>query len=147
MVTLSQQNGLWGNLTLGKTPYKVSKYGCLITSLSMLTDYFGDYKSPKYFAKYGTFTKAGMFDWNCLPNISKLKLLTRYNFRNDIMIKDALREQAKACILQVNKNHFVVALGTSLLGGYRIADPWDAKKKTTRAYNNNITGVRVITTK
>ena len=62
------------------------------------------------------------------------------------MILDGLKDPHKTCILQVNKNHFVLALGKNLTGGYKIADPWTGKISTTKVYNNNITGCRIIST-
>jgi hypothetical protein len=133
-------------MRLGNTPFTVGRYGCLITDLSMISDYFHDYKSPKYFAKYGRFQPDGQFIWTSLPEISKLVLVDRSNGRNDEMIMKGLKDPKLTAILQVNKNHFVLALGKSLLGGYNIADPWTGKKSTTRYYGNNITGARIIST-
>lgn len=44
---------------LGKSPYTVSQYGCLITSIAMVSTYYGSSVTPDYIARNGSFSSGG----------------------------------------------------------------------------------------
>lgn len=49
-----------GNDTyLGKSPYTIHQYGCLITSIAMISTYYGGGTTPDYIARNGSFSSGG----------------------------------------------------------------------------------------
>lgn len=144
MVILSQQDPRWAKITLGKSNYTVGRYGCTTTGISMASDYFKNYHNPGYMAQHLEYTDEGYILWQSLSEV-ELKLLDRFYGKRDEKIKEAIKNPKKVCILQVNNNHWVVATGVSIFGGYNIADPWYGDKSTTRRYKNNITGGAILT--
>lgn len=42
----NQRDSLWGNMSLGGSPYSVAEYGCLVTSVSMLASHYGKNIKP-----------------------------------------------------------------------------------------------------
>ena len=130
-------------MKLGESVCTVGRYGCLITGISMFLDYFGRYKDPGLLASILEFTKDGLILWGSLHRVG-LKLDKRGYGRNDSDIQAALKNPATVCILQVQGNHWVLATGKRLLGGYNIADPWFGDRSTTGRYGNSITGYAII---
>jgi len=133
MKTLSQKNPAWGYQKIGDSNATIASYGCLITSLSMLSDWYGKYKNPSWMAKNLKFTKDGLLYWNSITSSElPMKFVYRYYSRDDKKIKEILYSKDNACILRVVLNHYqhwVVLLGYSRLYGYKIADPIDGKVK------------------
>ena len=148
MVHLSQQDPRWAKEHLGKSKITVGRYGCTTTCISMLSDYFECFASPKELAVsqvIGTellgYTNDGLIIWQTL-NLKHMAFAARLRSRNDFEIEKSLKDPRKAVILQVNDGaHWVVAIGKVplLRNVYWVIDPWDGKKKTTRAFRN-ITG-------
>lgn len=131
MITLSQRDKRWASEKLGASPFIVGRYGCTITCLSMLSDHFNAFKTPRYLARYLKYTKDGLVYWNSLPQSLPFKLKKRLYQRNDKEILESLDEPDEAVILQVDNYHWVVACGVYRFAPwiYRIADPWIGKKK------------------
>lgn len=42
----NQRDSLWGNMSLGGSPYSVAEYGCLVSSVSMVASHFGKNIKP-----------------------------------------------------------------------------------------------------
>jgi peptidoglycan hydrolase CwlO-like protein len=42
----NQRDSLWGNISLGGSPYNVAEYGCLVTSVSMIASHYGKSIKP-----------------------------------------------------------------------------------------------------
>lgn len=149
MQFLSQRNPIWADVKIGQSPINLGRYGCTITCLSMATDYFTKGKgwiAPDSIAIKQKFTKDGLILWSQL-NFACMSFLKRGYGRNDIEIIEAINNPDKVVILQVENYHWVLALGKSLLGGYRIADPWIGKESTTRSYKDQVTGYAIFTRK
>lgn len=142
MQILSQRDPRWASKFLGKSKSTVGRYGCTITSISMLLDYFKKYKNPGFLADNLVFTKEGLIIWGSLPTVG-FQLEKRFYGNDTTLIDAALKHPNKGVIIQVENYHWVLGLGKSIFGGYRIADPWFGDISTTRRYKS-ITGGAVI---
>ena len=139
MVILSQRNPRWSKCKIGVSSLLVGRFGCTVTAMSMLTDYFGIWGSPEQIAGHNEwFTKDGLVTWKNL-NLKAMKFEKRLYNRVDTEIMASVEDPDKAVILEVDYSHWVVCLGRNIFGKYRIADPWDGKKKLITAYGE-ITG-------
>ena len=151
MLILKQSDPKWGSTKMNGSYATLSRYGCLVTSLSMLSSYFGAYRTPKALAKGLSFTKEGLLIWGSMPKLLPFKLEERLYSRDDRKIKGALAHPDKAVVLQVqNHSHWVVWLGTYKYAPwvYRIADPLFGKKVAFPFSGySNITGAAILTKK
>jgi hypothetical protein len=141
MLILGQRDSRWKDEKIGTTHLTIGRWGCTITCLSMLSDYFNGFKTPRFLAKYLKYTKEGLIIWDSLPSILPFKLEKRLYKRNDEEIKKSLSDPERAVILQVDGCHWVLALGYYKLAPsiYRIADPFFGDKSTSLRYKK-ITG-------
>jgi len=108
----------------------------------MLSDYFGCYLTPSELAHNAhNYTKDGLVVWSDL-SFAKFKFVKRTYTRDDSAILDALKDPAKAVILQVNNGaHWVLALRKNLFGNsYTVADPWLGDKCDVLKRYHNIVG-------
>lgn len=146
MVILSQRNKGWGELFIGKSPLKIKDYGCALTSLSMLSDWYGDYKDPAWIAENLTFTKEGLIIWQSMNGKLPMNFVYRYYKRDDAKIKAILASKNGAVLLQVNYGkHWVVLVGYSRLQGFKIADPFYGDVVYLNKRYPNITGFLELT--
>ncbi len=148
MKILSQRNPAWGEVRIGESTAKIKDYGCLITCLSMLSDWYHYYFDPEWMAENLMFTGSGLIIWKSITaSILPMKFVYRYYKRDDAKIKSILVSQDNACILQVNSNHWVVLVGYSKVFGYKVADPYygDVVYLARRGYK--ITGFAEVTKK
>lgn len=134
MIVLSQRDKRWGDEYLGKSKSKVSRYGCTVVSIAMGSQFFTPYKDPAYLAKNLQFTGDGLLLWGSLPSCTAFSLETRFYGQRDDLIKAAIKAPDKIVLIQVENYHWVLGLGSALLGGYRIADPWFGDTSTTKRY-------------
>ena len=129
MITLSQRNPEWGNKPIRNTKYLIKDWGCTISSISMISDYFKSFQKPSWFAKYASFTKDAKIFWNSIDRLD-LNFKFEYRYYADKhpnmfqKIDEALKDPNKAVVLEIRKTHWVAGLSKWLLLGYRIADPW-----------------------
>jgi hypothetical protein len=130
MQALSQRDPRWASEKLGTSYVTVGRYGCTITCLSMLSEYYKDFKTPRNLARYLKYTKDGRVIWDSLPAVLPFKLEKRLYRRDDERIKKSLKDPNRAVIFQVDYHHWVVACGTYKFAPwiYRVADPWIGKK-------------------
>lgn len=129
MKLINQHDSCWSYKTIGKSKSTIGAYGCLITCLSMLSDWYKDYKDPAWMAKSLNFTPNGLLYWKSITD-SKLpiKFIWRFYGYNESYILPALGGKTTSCVLQVRGNHWVV--GIKKVGSYYyIADPWDGTRK------------------
>lgn len=146
---LSQRDPQWAGERLGASTLTVGRWGCTTTCISMLSDYFGCYKSPVDIShNVNNYTKDGLVIWKNLQ-FTKMKFDRREYGENAANILDALKDPNKAVILQVNHGaHWVVGLRKTLLGSdWVILDPWDGKKKNCKAAYFNVTGAAYFSRK
>ena len=135
MKILSQRNPVWAGDNIGKTTYKIGRVGCTITCLSMLSDYYGCFKTPAWMADNLKFTKDALLIWQSINN----KLCFNFTWRgyspDYAKINAAIKDPKTAVILQVEHYHWVVALSRiPFTNIYRIADPWTGTKRLSTAY-------------
>jgi ABC-type bacteriocin/lantibiotic exporter with double-glycine peptidase domain len=148
MKILSQRDPCWANFLLGKSGNTIGKYGCLITCLSMLSDWYGKYFIPSWLAKKLSFTIGGLLNWGSMDSSQlPFKFVWRYYLQNDKKIKEILYSKDNACVLQVNNAHWVVLIGYSRAFGYRVVDPFYGDTIFLAKRKYKITGFTEITRK
>ena len=124
LLLLSQKDYRWGEEFIGKSDSKLKNFGCTLTSISMLTHYLGDYKTPDWLARNLSFLKDKII-WTSLNNRTCLKFVYRYYARDDKKIKEILDSKNNYCLLQVNNGiHWVLLIGYDDKRGFKFADPY-----------------------
>lgn len=145
MVILSQRDPRWSRTTMGNSGVTLGRAGCLVTCCSMASDYFNHFHKPDELARGLKFTDGGLLIWESLPSMCNFKMTKRFYFRDTTIIDEALRNPEKVCVLEVDGNHFVVAIGkVPLTNIYRIADPWFGDRTFSPRYKK-ITGGAILT--
>jgi len=142
MLKLRQGDPKWGGVTIGNTKYTLARWGCTLTAISMMSDYYGTYKTPAQLAKGCKFTDQAEIYWHSVKDAvdSAFKFTWRfYNANYDTIDKALFDSPDTAVILEVNHSHWVFAIGKVSAGIYKIIDPIDGKIKTTQSYSQ-ITG-------
>ena len=143
MITLSQRDPRWSNHILKGSTATVGKYGCLITSLSMITEECGYYQSPTWMADNLTYTKDGRLFWDSMDDDTCLTFKYRYYGNNPDHIKEVIENPKQAVVIEVEGRHWVWGVGLASGGGFKIHDPWFGDASTTRRYKK-ITGYTVM---
>lgn len=142
MIYLSQRDRRWAAQKMGASPLTVGRMGCTTTCVSMLSDYFKCYLSPKQIASVvKNYTKDGLILWWNLA-FDKMQFVQRIRGFNKKAIDASLLHPDTAVILEVNYGaHWVVALRKSPDGkDYLVLDPWDGKKRWAKKAFANISG-------
>lgn len=141
LIILNQRDPRWANAPLGHTPYKIGKYGCLVTCISMLSSYFQPFMDPTHLAKILRFTDSGLLIWSSV-HFAGFEFYRREYCRNNARIKEHLHDPKLAVVLQVSGNsHWVVASGFSWLTRlFKIVDPWLGDRATMARYGDDISG-------
>lgn len=127
MQILNQHNRAWSSEPIGESSLTVGGYGCLITSLAMLSSWFGKYRTPDWIAQNLNFTAGGLLLWKSMNGRLPFNFVYRYYKRDDAKIKSILASANNACVLEVplgTGKHWVVLIGYSRIYGYKIADPF-----------------------
>lgn len=143
MKYLSQIDPNWGHVKIGKTKRTIAEIGCLITSISMISDYFGEYKTPDFIARNADFTSDGRLYWSSLKKIfRKFTFTGRGNGNNISVISNHLANPDTAVILQVrNKSHWVVAVrDPKYSNDFLVVDSLNGKTRIAIGDFGNITG-------
>lgn len=145
-IPMSQRDSRWGHINIGSTPYKLYRYGCTITCLSMLSYWYGDWQRPDWIAKNLKYTNTGKVYWASMNDKLPMRFVYRYYRRDDNKIREILYSEDRACLLEVqDKSHWVVVIGYSKSKGFRIADPIDAEIVWLNRRYKNITGFAEVT--
>lgn len=149
MFYLSQRDPKWAGVRIGATRLTVANWGCVATSISMLSSYGGFYLTPAQIARApGQFNALGEIIWMQLAKTFKGRMTFQRRIgskkfwkRDDAAIKKSILGGPKlVCLLQVNNGkHWVVATGIAG-NDYWCADPIDGKKKLVLKAYPNITG-------
>lgn len=140
---LKQSDPQWASVRIGKSPYTVASKGCLITSCSMITDFFGNWCSPSWLAQNLSFTPSGMLVWSSLRKKTNIHLEERFlNVYREDKILEGINDPNKASILEINYGwHFVLAVRKiPLTRHYVIIDPISGTKTTTLLRRYKVTG-------
>ncbi|MEI6529689.1 MAG: hypothetical protein WCN88_04855 [Candidatus Falkowbacteria bacterium] len=154
---LSQRDEKWSTDKMGNSNITIGRYGCLLTCISMMSDYFGCYKSPKELATNPhNFDDAGGLQWINLsfPNFGfRWREGSQINVPNEVidmkMIDSYLTEgknhSDRAVVLNVaNKSHWVLALWKTQDGDYLAIDPWTGKTCSVLETYGNINGASLF---
>ncbi len=144
MLLLSQRDPRWASHKLGASDLTIGAYGCTTTALSMLTSYFHCFKDPIEIQSFQDYTPDGLILWDTL-RLAPFHFIKRIYGQHDDEIQNSITDPNLGCIIEVSLSsgghHWLVATGkVPLVDAYFVVDPWDAKKKTTLAYKNKITG-------
>ena len=147
MKLISQRDYRWSQKKIGQSNLTVGRFGCTISSLSMLSSWYDCFMDPGQIADKPWFTPAGLVDWTKL-HFETFRFVKRVRYFDFAAVADALRGEDTAVILEVDNSHWVVATGFYPWNRQvlRIADPWFGDKSTTKRYGK-VTGFAVFTRK
>ena len=147
MKYLKQGDIRWGSTIIGNSGHTLASAGCNITDCSMITDFFGDWKDPKWMADNLEFTPGGLLIWSSLRAKTNIHLEEAFvgNYRED-KILEGINDPNKASILEIHNGwHFVLAVKKlPFLKHYIIIDPISGTKTTTLLKGYQVTGSRLI---
>lgn len=142
MLYLSQLDLRWAADKLGASKLTLARWGCTTTCISMLSDYFGCYRTPKELAHDASnYNSDGLIIWGNL-GFPKMRFTVREHGHHRTNILKAMKEKNSAVILQVNNGqHWVVGLRPALIGNdYIVLDPLGGKKVSAKKKYGNVTG-------
>lgn len=144
---LGQRDSRWANERLGTSNTTIGGYGCTITCLTMLLNYYGYNETPSTVNKKLTnnngFLNGNLLIWQAIPKIwDRIKFEWRgYGYNNDNVSKNL------PCLVEVDfdgttktdDKHWVLFKGDK-----RMNDPWTGLDEPTSKYSI-LTGYAVIT--
>lgn len=132
MKLLSQRNPYWADERIGQSNETIGRSGCVITDISMLSDWYsryrgvGCFRDPEWLAKNLSFTKDGLLYWNSVSEKMDFKFTWRFYRYDEARILPALAGENTACLLRLYdgaKTHWVV--GIRKVGNYYyVANPY-----------------------
>lgn len=147
MLLLSQRDPQWADKKMGASTLTIGRWGCTTTSISMLSSYFGCYKSPVELASnVHNYTADGLVLWGNMK-FDKMKFERRaFGTTESLMaeIKEALKDPERGVVIQVNNGaHWVLGYSTKMFtNDIAVADPWQFPGKVVSCLKvyKNITG-------
>jgi len=129
MQKLSQRDPRWSKVTIGESGLNVGRWGCVLTSLSMLSTDWGPYKSPATLAKKLSFTPEARLYWQSVDQIMGFNFVHRgYGAPPKIT--------SFPFLLEVDFSHWVLAVGWHIKAQrlYKIYDPWFGDEAVSNRY-------------
>lgn len=149
MLYLRQNDPKWASKPIGKTNISVGRMGCTLTSLSMLSSYYGCYKSPAELAAIPwLFTRDAKIIWANLSKVFAGKIkwqIRRYGMNRQAITASFAGGPKTSVMCEVaNKSHWVVIVGV-YGNDYWCVDPIDGKRKLLLKTYGNITGSSHLT--
>jgi len=157
---LSQRDPRWGKVKMGNSQVDIAHYGCLITCIAMVSQFFGEEITPEEIAKQkGWFNSLGSFIW-INSDFSNMSFRWREGSESPMsgkspidmdLIKSYLAsgknlpsDNNRAVILQVaNESHWVLGLWEQN-GDILAIDPWTGKTCEVLKEYKNITGAALF---
>lgn len=141
MISFSQRDPRWAAEPIPGTNMTIGRFGCVITGIATMAQYFGQELTPLDVSKLYRFTSGGLLYWGSYQS-PIYKWERREHGRNDTAIQAALDDPLAAVILQVaGGSHWVLGLGLDKKSGLIvIADPWLGDFTTMSRYADSITG-------
>ena len=131
MIILSQRDARWGFKPIGGSTSTIGQYGCTITSLAMLSDWYGCYHDPAWMAKYLAF-QDDLVLWGSITEKTCFKFVYRYyaDKHKDMLprLEEAMAGKTTSCLLQLQNRHWVVGI-KSIGWYYWVADPWTGSRR------------------
>ena len=131
------------NVKLGRSKATVPRFGCLVCTLSMLSELFFCYQDVPMVASHPWYALNGDLIWQSVafPNF---RFVQRIRVRNDVVVRSALANPNGGVALNCwNGKHWILALkpvqtrrGTDFL----CADPLTGRTCLALATYGNITG-------
>jgi hypothetical protein len=148
MTIFSQRDPRWAAREIGLSKLTVGRFGCTLTSVAMLSTYFGENLDPGSILSLLKFTPGGLLIWKS-ADFAKFRFERRVYYRDNASISAALKDLNRAVILEVaQKSHWVVATGWQPeTYCFKIADPWLGDHSNMKRYGDNITGMAFFTKK
>lgn len=131
MVYLSQRDPRWGWRKIGNSESLIKDYGCTITCISMLADYFGCFQDPAWMAKNLRFIVDKVI-WQSVTEKLCFDFTWRFYKFEEKRILDALKSPSAACLFEIKKRHWVVGVRKSAYAWskwFLTIDPWTGEKK------------------
>jgi len=107
-IYLEQDDPDWKDVKIGNTT--IGKDGCLVTNLSMMSYWYGDFFTPADIAKKVSFTNNGWYIWKSGDCFLPFNFVYRYYNRDVKKIKDILYSKDNAVIVRV-RNHWLAVIG------------------------------------
>jgi ABC-type bacteriocin/lantibiotic exporter with double-glycine peptidase domain len=147
MKYLCQTSPEWAGVKIGNTKQTVGRIGCAISCVSMISDYFGEYKSPKEIAQKGHFTTDGRLYWDSISKLfKKFKFVSRTG-KNMAKIKQAIVDPNQAVMIQVNNgSHWMTCVhAETYASDFLCVDPINGKVRSALGDYRNITGAAFFT--
>lgn len=140
MVKLSQRDSRWASHRMLPSTLTIGRYGCTTTCISMLSDWYGHFRTPNIMASmHIPYTQDGLIIWGGMK-LQGFNFQKRLKTTDHKAIQESLKGKDTSVILEVDHCHWVVALSrVPFTNTYRIADPWDGKVKLSTAYKK-VTG-------
>ena len=145
MIYLSQRDPKWAAKTIGKSTSTIGRYGCVITCISMLSDWYGCYQNPGWMAKNLSFLR-DLLIWSSVEKKLCFRFVKRYYKKDMAAFKAAMAGKDTACLLHVHGNHWVIGIRKSTYPWSRwwlTVDPWIGGKKWY--HENEIVGGATFT--
>jgi hypothetical protein len=127
MQLIGQRDVKWAGKTIGDSKSLIKDYGCTISGISMLSDWYGCFHDPGWMAKNLRFLR-DLIIWASVEDKLCFKWVWRQYGYNEKRILDSLGGKTTSCLFQVYRRHWVV--GIRKIGSYYwIADPWYPKRR------------------
>lgn len=143
MIKISQRDKKWADNKIGRSNLRIGDYGCTITSIAMLSDYYGCYHDPSWMAKNLSFTPDGLIYWTSVNDKLCFKWKYRYKKYDEKIATQYTKDPDKAVLFEVQwgrARHWVIAIRRLYGSTWFIADPWTGWYGTTAKFNG-ITGM------
>jgi hypothetical protein len=144
---ISQQDPKWRDIKMSGSQLTIGDYGCAITCVSMLTDYYGCKQTPDQIGTNPKFVVNGNMNWIGLdfPTFSfRYADGNQFNTNKSVIDNALLKSYLsdiyngdRSAIIQItvtppkggkSYTHFLVGLWT-LPDDIMVIDPWDGKSK------------------
>ena len=131
MKLVNQEDPKWASVTIGHSSSSIKRYGCTISCLSMLSDWYGKFFDPKYMAKNLVFNNNGEIIWNSITDNPHMpmKFVWRYYGYDEAHLLPALKGKDTSVLLRINlvikgKTFVHWVVGIRKVGNlYYVADP------------------------
>lgn len=150
-IFLEQDDPRWTEKKLGGSNSSVGRYGCLVTCLSMLSYWYGEYFNPGEIAEKANFTTKGYYYWKSGDEFLPFNFVWRYYKRDIVKIKQILFSKDNACVVRVNyagAYHWLAVIGYDKKTGKLLgADPIDGSSSYIEIEYGQINGFAEISRK
>jgi len=150
-IFLEQDDPKWKDTPIGDSDTDVGTDGCLITDLSMLSYWFGEYFTPREIAQKAKFTSKGWYIWRNGDSFLPFDFVYRYYRRDITKIKQILFSKDNACIVRVSHGrayHWLAVIGYDQKTGRLLgADPLDGASSHIEIEYGRINGFAEVTRK